>query len=559
MKSLASQEADRILALPWRESTAPDDWSKWLRTPKGIQSLRPIQNRMLQAAVNARGLLAFAACGEGKTLASLLLPVVLRAERPLLLIPANLREQNAADQEEYAQNWKVKPVPVLSYEQLSSPRSLNKLKELKPDLIIADEAHYLRGRDSARSKRLGRYLIENASCRFAALSGTLMNRSLEDWSHLSDWALAGGAPIPRIPQVLDPWLRVLETHDAYGSDYRLLNKIKEQCDARSYDEAVGERIRRTEGVVVTYTQQVGASLRLIKRTLQIPEALRMTLEHAAHDIVSATQEMLDEETLNRVFDSSDLWTPEDAFAIRVWAQLVCGFFYIWDWEGEPDTDWVFARRGWGRACRWAREHLGEDSDALFAEKIEAGEIKDDYCVSAWETWKEHKHKDAPRTETVWVSDYLVDDVCAWFRDQKEPPIIWCGTRALAERISQRLSIPYYGAGKKDSQRLVAESKKAHPCVASIKAHATGKNLQRWSNQIVVHPLSSPNTWEQLLARTHRPGQLADEVTVTVYGQNLFGKALRRAKNDAQRVKEITGLDQRLTFCSFTVDENKNKR
>lgn len=553
-RSIASLEEDRVAELPWKEESEPDDWSRFLRTSNGKQTLRPIQNRMLQEAKAAGGLLAFAACGEGKTLASLLLPVVLRAERPLLLIPANLREQNAMDQEEYAENWKVEYVPVLSYEQLSSPRSLNKLKQLQPDLIIADEAHYLRGKDSARSKRLGRYLLEHPECRFVALSGTLMNRSLEDWAHLGNWALAGGAPIPRVPKVLEPWIRVLETHDAYGSDYRLINKIKEQSGAATFDEAVGLRIRSTTGVVVTDTQQVGSSLVIHKRKIKLPDDLEMTLRHAAGgDIVSATGDLLDEETLDRVFDSSDLWTQEDAFAIRVWAQMICGFFYIWDWPDEPDHEWVYAKRAWGRACRWAREHLGEDSDALFAKKIEQGKCSEEYAVSAWERWQEHKHKEAPPTETVWISDYLVKDVVSWVAEQKEPPIVWCGTRALAERLSKELGCPLYGAGKKDSERLVAASKKAHTCVASIRAHGTGKNLQVWSNQIIVHPLSAPDTWEQLLARTHRPGQLADEVKVTVYGHNLFGKAFSKAKRDARRVSEITGLDQRLTFCSFSVD------
>ena len=113
-RSIASLEEDRVAELPWKEESAPDDWSRFLRTSNGKQTLRPIQNRMLQEAKAAGGLLAFAACGEGKTLASLLLPVVLRAERPLLLIPANLREQNAADQEDNSLHIRLLAKNILS-------------------------------------------------------------------------------------------------------------------------------------------------------------------------------------------------------------------------------------------------------------------------------------------------------------------------------------------------------------------------------------------------------------------------------------------------------------
>jgi hypothetical protein len=85
---------------------------------------------------------------------------------------------------------------------------------------------------------------------------------------------------------------------------------------------------------------------------------------------------------------------------------------------------------------------------------------------------------------------------------------------------------------------------------SIAAHGTGKNLQAWENQIVAHPLSHPARWEQMVARTHRNGQTADSVRVHYYSHQLFGRALRKARNDAQYIYETTGQEQRLIYADW---------
>jgi hypothetical protein len=112
---------------------------------------------------------------------------------------------------------------------------------------------------------------------------------------------------------------------------------------------------------------------------------------------------------------------------------------------------------------------------------------------------------------------------------------------LGRKLQEELDIPYYGAGTSPPQE-------AENCIMSIKSHGTGKNLQAWANNFVVHPMSCPAMWEQLIARTHRAGQQADTVSVTAYNHSVFGSALFKATQQAKAVSDTTGQPQRLIYA-----------
>jgi superfamily II DNA or RNA helicase len=130
--------------------------------------LRPIQRRALDAAASAQGLFAHIGVGHGKTLICGLLPIVLGARNPLLLVPASMMKATHKLRAEYD----VPPCTVWSHERLSHPAHYDDLAALSPDCIIIDEAHAFRGA-SARRRRLGRYISEHRP-RVAVLSGTLL-------------------------------------------------------------------------------------------------------------------------------------------------------------------------------------------------------------------------------------------------------------------------------------------------------------------------------------------------------------------------------------------------
>ena len=539
---MIATEWERLKLVPLDKIEHNQDLTKYLKKPEGKQALRPIQNQMLWQAIDRKGLLGFVACGEGKTLVSMILPSVLRSERPLLLLPAFMITQHKSDRCSYGTHWDLKEMKVLSYETLSSPKRLKELEDYAPDLIICDEAHLLRNLKSARVRRLDNYMLKFAPM-FCALSGTLVARSIVDYAHLASWALGAYSPIPRLAQIVQEWCLSIED----GIPSKLVNDIIPKGSKEEYLS----RLQRTKGIVITKSQEVGASLIINKEKISMPASLKKSIAIAmsTNDIVSATNEILDSEQLEAVFQSSDLWTPKDAFLLRVWGQISCGFIYAWDWEDRQiDHEWIEYKRAWGRASFQMLERSNFDSISLISQYAETKEAPKALSI-AWQNWKSVKDREAPKTKAIWLDDFLIDYVQKWTLEQSEPVLIWCAYSALAHRLKDALNCELYGAGNEDAKRLDTNKHKAHTAIMSIQAHGTGKNLQAWNNQIIVHPLAHPSTWEQMLARTHRPGQSADEVHVSILNMGLFAKSFSKALRDAQYIQDTTGQKQRLIYAT----------
>ena len=539
MTKKKQSEIQRILALPVASPTVPDLTPK-LRRPGGKMRLFPIQNRALWAAYQAKGLLGLISVGSGKTLISMLLPRVLGARRPLLLIPAAMREPFDDLWREYGQHWYVARIKVMSYAQLSNPKSREILHKLKPDLIIADEAHYLRHRTSARTRRVIEYLRKSPDCRFCCMSGTLTNRSIHDYAHLSAMALRGGSPIPRDWHTLNAFSQVLDAdtkatkHDwrLFGAFFQGIAGPQAKLNEGNARKAFRHRLIRTPGVVATRARDIGSSLIIHERKITLPPKIRAMLAKMESTWVAPNGDEI-----------SDPMTMA-----RIGRQVSQGFYYEWAWpNGKVDHEWLKARKRWHR---WVRallvsNRLGLDSPLLITNAVRDGRIKNAKALAALHAWDQVKDRPEPPTVARWIDPWLVRDAVQWARSQDEPPILWYDTKAV-EAALHHLGIPVYGSGT----NIPAET--AHLCGASIAVHGTGKNLQAWSNQLVISPPSSGKAWEQLLGRMHRTGQQADEVHCTVYNHTtFFDKALENAKRDAEYIHATQGQKQRVAYATWT--------
>jgi hypothetical protein len=545
-----SHELKRILAIERRPPVvgAADtpDMTPEFRKPGGTQTLWPAQSAALYEARKQGGLLAPINVGGGKTLISVLIGSAVGAQRIVLLVKPSLKSKLVeVDIPKLSQHWKLPldRLRVVKYSQLSLASSADILEEIKPDLIVADEAHELRHRTAARTKRFLRYMKEHPECGFVGMSGTLTRRSLKDYQHLSELALRKNSPLPLHHPTLEEWADALDVGDepmAPGALLQLCTDAELQEVGRLTDPieiqhvvrgAFRRRLVETPGVVATEETAVDASL---------------TIEAVRPPVPRAISDALDDVRKKWEIDGEELL---DALSVaRVLRQVAAGFYYKWKWPNdEPDTEWLNARRDWFREVReiLKRSRKGLDSPLLIANACERG----DFDSANFEAWRKVKDRKPPPVEAIWIDDFLVKAALAWAHDKNSKPgILWYSWRAVGEKLAQS-GLPFFGPGEKASAELIKIDAKKHPIIiASIKAHGTGKDLQGYANHLVTTPPSGGVEWEQLLGRSHRPGQLADEVDFKVYVHTLETEgAFRNAVRDAGYIESTTGQKQKLNY------------
>ena len=548
-KPRALTDADRVAALP-RISPAVDVEAVSLHylTPAGLAAgvrLRPAQARALEALRLYRGLLGPIGTGHGKSLITLLAPVAARAKRPLLLIPANMRVPLANERQKFSEHWRLaENLTILSYSMLSVESGATALENLAPDLIVADEAHNLRHLSSARSKRLIRYFQEHPETRFAALSGTLTARSVKDYAHLAELALREGSPLPLERFDLEGWSRILDSdQEPQGpTDYLLYQALLPEWRNLNHERRAvarkrfAERLNVTPGVVATSDASVGASL--LFEEIEVPPC----------DITRGALKEL-EKTWTRP-DGEEL--PDAMSTARVGKQLSVGFYYRWAWRGgEPDLDWLTARNRW---AAWVRFILLQgradlDSPLRVRKALEAGRLVDPRGHALLEAWAAQEHKPEPDVEPVWLSDVVIRRAVQWAVQRLEEGvggIVWYHERAVGERLAA-YGLPLYDAGR-DAPVTWNE---APVFAASITAHGTGKNLQPWAHNLILSWPASGSTAEQLISRTHRAGQKADEVFVDYIAHTRYLKfALFQSQRDARYIEASLNTPQRICYGSW---------
>jgi hypothetical protein len=551
-----SVELDRIVRLPRRPSDPAlyPDLTPVYRREGGTMSLWPIQSAALAEMAKANGLLAPIGVGHGKTLVTLLAPAAMKSRRSVLLIPPQLRPQllqkNIPD---LNRHWllPLDRLTVVAYSELSSAKSHDLLDQLKPDLIICDEAHLVKNRSSARTKRFLRYFKEHPECRFIGLSGTITRKSLLDFAHLSEIALKGRSPVPLNWHVLAEWNDALSvTRDPLppGALRKLANAeelavldgprdpVAVQQAARS---AFRRRLVETEGVVATEEGAIGTSLVLTGLRPEVPLEVNLALKTLRDTWQIGADELVDILSV-----------------VRVGCQLAAGFHYRFVWPGgEPDREWLDARRAWNSELREILKlsRKGMDSPMLVENAIDRGDLKSDFH-EPWIAIKDRYGPGGPPREVVWVSDFLVQDAIKFARvtaSKAAPLIIWYQHTAIGEAIAAAGGLPLFGPGSKASEDLTRVDAKKNPIiVCSQKAHGTGKQLSDYSQCLFTTPPASGGDFEQILARQHRPGQLADEVNAYIY---VHTEEMRRsflnAMRDAEYIQTSQGQRQKLLYST----------
>lgn len=536
-----TDEVNRIAALPrvvWNQRTDIDDLIDLLTgeysLPLGSMRLRPVQAVTLESLADNSGAFGLIGVGEGKTLISYLAPLVVNAQRPLLIVPAKLKEKTIIEFRDLAEHWQPVDIEVISYEWLSRVGAADFLDEFQPDLIVADEAHKLKNPSASVTRRVVRYLRDTGET-FLPMSGTIANRSLMDFHHLL--ALSVGIktmPLPAPAAECKVWAQAVDekvkNRARAGALRFLLDDEKEKPSLKNLRNAVGRRIHQTFGVVNTQKKSVDASIIV---TTFSPK-MDPRIDQYIRNLITARVTPIGEEAL-----------PADVH--RHIRTLVSGFFYRWD--PAPPQPWSKARSWWKSYARDILEQEDErfDSELQVANGVDRGDLNDG---GALDSWRGIRDSFKPNSVPVWVTDAPLREVLK--RDTGNT-IFWVEHIATGKKLAEMSGLPYYHRlGIADEGDFIGDHKSGS-FIASIASNAEGRNLQHYSHNVIVTPPASGRTVEQLMGRTHRPGQMADEVGFEIMtGHNAIVGHLQQAIKDAEFIHLTTGQPQKLLIADISL-------
>ena len=555
-------EFRRIEALPRRvlDIGGFQDLSPLFRREGSTASLFPIQNACLMEAAEMNGGFFPVPCGGGKTLITLLLPTVLDSENTVLLLPTRLRDKTLREIDSFYSKHFVLPIDVITivtYEELSQAKNTDLLDRLNPDLVVADECHRIRHASSARTKRLKGFAKSHPATRFVFLSGTPMGRSLNHFAHLIEFALRKNSPLPNDYRTVQNWAGAL---DVAPTRVIAPGALKRFCEPGEEVRAgFKRRLIESRGVVASADSQLGTALVFERVTVEIPEAVKALLEEVKFNWSIEGDEF------------QDILTQ-----VRVLRQIACGFYTRWVWPNDQkDHEWLELRSGWHKAireklkqsrqgldspllCRLAAERSRKDALGLWEGKAGEG-ARWDNGVAPLSAWLTVAGRPAPPTEVVWVDDFLIRDAIRRANETKDteaPCIVWYMHRAVGEKLGELSGWTVYGEGAD------ATDSREQTIIASVYTQREGMNLQHFSRNIYTSLPSSGELVEQSISRTHRTGQLADEVTAEWYGHTFeTSSAMDRVLAECRYKLECSDVPQRplyATHVNFDIHGSKER-
>jgi hypothetical protein len=448
------------------------------------------------------------------------------------------------------------------------------LDTLAPDLIIADEAHKFANSSAVRTGRFKRYFVNHPSTRFVAMSGTLVKTAIANYSHLADFALRSKSPVPRAYSAVVEWDGALSPKSRQKAHPGALQNLANLCrvasdgtEGISVEEGFARRLESTPGVIVTTGEGLDIPIVVRKRELSMPP-----------EVVELLKQV--EKTWTRP-DGADLLPSsrrEDEMSAGLTVAMVTreiqsGFFHRWKWKNsetpEQISQWMQARKEWTRALRerLKRPSPHMDSPKLLRDACERWRLgfkvgseifppqtrhPCTWNCPEWPEWREIKDTVTPESEVVWVSDFLAKDASEWVRENPRAGIVWYLNPAMGEKIAELSGAPLFGRGEVASAAIQQE-KGDRTIVASILAHGTGKNLQRFHNSLIVQMPRGTDMLEQLLGRMHRTGQTAPEVSVDVYLYGSLRESFDSTLATAEVLREEYRQNHRILYARKELD------
>jgi len=606
-------ELDRILALPTKPAPDGEDceifsFDRVLAEAftRG-ERLLPAQVACLQAYEECGGGLFPVGVGYGKTGICLmtaqtaiqrgvrkvlyLLPVHLvsallfrhlpewRARVPISLTFHNLAGKSREMRGRLAKS-NASGVYIFPYTLLSVPDTLELLYAIDADLVLSDEVHHLKHLRAARTKRLFHWMKERdekgARPQFVGMSGTITAKSLSDYQHLTHAALGDKSPLPTTAAATFRWGRVLNAGESPSAYERhLLRPLLQWSgetndDQESYRNAFQKRFTSAPGIVVYGEKKLGTSLLFQAIEPRAPNAQVLSLiKKVATDYETPDGEPIDHAIhcykwlaeLTSGFYNSLVWPSAEVFADRRKLPLPEAELRLAHAKEHLVLEQEYHKelRQFFKDAPAGLDTPREVGTAIFKGKI-GGPLAD-----LWFAVKDADFAGRPDRDSipVRVDDYKVQEVVTWAKSVKPGGIAWVHHIEMGEWVVQALKEAgidalHCPAGADELLESVGDPNRGGKgdriVVASMEAHATGRNLQAFQHQFLVQWPRSPLLAEQVVGRTHRTGQAADELIFfyLISSPIIFDSVnLAATLNDSIYVAGTTGMNQRVLYGDWS--------
>lgn len=529
---LATPDFYRIKNLP-RRGDVDDDlvntMTAFLRTEEGEQVLRFVQALALCEIYDNRGAFLPMGVGAGKTLVSLLCATVLGAQRPILIVSGGALEATKRKVRAYMKHWNIrKDLRVLSYQILGRESGATLLERYNPDLIILDEAHRAKNKKAAVTKRLIRWFKAWPQTICVAMSGTISKRSLHDFAHIIGWCLKNNSPLPHDWNELEAWASCLDERPKAIQRYRpgaLLELAgPEDTSGDEYTtarKAFRRRLIETPGVVATTEQGCDASLYI----------QGIIVEHQIEEHW---------EKLRQFWELPDGWPLADG--MQVWAkarELALGFYY--KCEPRPPTDWWAAKKAWTAFCRDVLKDNRRNLDSELQVARACVYHPEWYGNEEYNNWQAIKDTFKHNQVIEWLDENALQACIDWL--ETHGGLVWTEHTMFGETLAMLTGLPYFGQGGRTKTGLYIEDHTG-PGILSLEANKEERNLQfrpEWTKNLVASWPPNGLKCEQMLGRSHRPGQEADEVHFwTLVGCYENIGTVEQSRADARYLQEISG-------------------
>jgi len=547
-----SSEFLRISALPVREwsdeeaQAAADFLTEKLKTPGGTMRLWPHQAEALTEAALFGGVTAPLGVGKGKTILSLLLPVLLGAVRPILLLPAHLIEKTEREIVKLRIHWRLHPgLRIVSYQTLGRKNHAKLLEVYLPDVIVADEAHRLKNPKAAVTRRVTRYIVGHTDTKFFPMSGTLIKRSLRDYAHLVAWSLKEGAPVPLSWVELDRWANALDEKVSVFNrfspgallEFATAEERKSESPLKAARLGFGRRLRATPGIIASSRDEdVDASI-LVTSKAEVNPAMEPHFNR-----------------LREEWETPDGWPISDGFA--AWAlarQLALGFHYVWD--PRPPDEWLEKRYAWNKFVREVLRTNRRDLDS--EDQVAQACIHHPgwYGDTEYREWRAVRDTFKPTTVPMWHDATAVERAAHWLGERRKR-LVWVEHVEFGEALSRISGASFHRGKGLDAKGRLIDDLAGESAILSIEPNLEGRNLHDWNENLVVSPPPNGLRWEQLIGRTHRYPQEADEVHVTFWTLCLeHHTAITQAIRDCRLTEDTFGSEQKLLLADLTITED----